>query len=718
MLPESSRPGLDLALKKAMNSPAIEARPFPSTYRIQLSSSFGFDDVHGLLPYLRSLGIGALYLSPILAARAGSTHGYDVIDFHRINPELGGESAFEALALAASEAGIGILIDFVSNHMGIGSENAWWWDLLESGPTSAHASTFDVDWHPLKAELAGKVLLPILGNQYGAVLERGELRLEREAGTFLLHYFENRLPIAPWSVPHILRLALEDLVKILAPEDVHLQELQSVCTSLEKLAPTANPDPGLVAERAREKEVAKRRLAALCDASPEIVESLDRSVALLRGQPGLRRSFDRLHALLEVQAYRLAYWRVAGEEINYRRFFDVNDLAAARMESHSVFQAAHGTVLGLIASGRVQGLRIDHPDGLYDPTGYFASLQASVLGGRVRAIALETGEPVSEAALEELVNSIARDIQGGAIRARPLYLVVEKILARGETMPESWAVHGTTGYDFLNDLNGLFVDPAGAKPLETLRRRLSGAVADFGAEAVRNKYLIAGSLMASEIQVLVHRLNRNSETNRRTRDFTAAELRQALVGFIAHFPAYRTYVTPKGEVQVREMALIETALARARRAEVYLDRSIFDFLRDVLLLRFPEELSAAEQRDWLEFVLKLQQVTGPITAKAVEDTTFYSHVRLISLNEVGGDPGKFGVSVEAFHSRNAERLTRWPSSLFGHLHPRHQARRGRTDTDRCPLRDPQGVGRPAPYLAEAQPPLQSHLGRSGRPGPD
>jgi len=662
MSPDRSR--LRSALEQVLAEGPAEGRIPASTYRLQLSPSFGFASAQAIVPYLNSLGVDALYLSPVLAARPGSTHFYDVVDFGLVSPALGGEAGFAALAETARADGISILVDFVPNHMGIGPENAWWWDLLENGPSSVYADAFDVDWRPVKAELANKVLLPVLGDQYGAVLERGELELRREGGAFVLHYAGNSFPIGPRSVPQVLRHRLETLTGQLGVDDVHLQELQSICASLEKLGPSEVPEPVAVAERAREKEVAKRRLASLCEASPEVRKFVDDNVFFFNGSPGSPRSFDPLHELLERQAYRLAHWRVAGSEINYRRFFDVTDLAAVRMEDPRVFRAAHRLVLDLVARGLVHGLRIDHPDGLYDPTSYFMRLQASALAARAQRRAESDGERFEGEAVEGLVSEIASALKDGKLPPRPLYVVAEKILARGERMPESWAVRGTTGYDFLNEVNGLFVDPAAGRTLESLRRRLAGARLDFREEAVANKRLIMRSLMASEIQMLAHRLNRTSESNRRIRDFTLSELRQALVEFVAQFPAYRTYITPRGEISSRDVAWVETALARARSAAPLLDPSIFDFLRDVVLLRFPEELSASEQRDWHEFVLKLQQVTGPVTAKAVEDTTFYSHVRLASLNEVGGDPGQFGLAPSLFHAANAERLSHWPGSLL------------------------------------------------------
>ena len=643
---------------------AGDARPPVSTYRLQLSADFGFAAAAAVVPYLADLGVDALYTSPILAAETGSTHGYDVVDFGRLSPALGGEEGFEGLCDALTRHRMQFLVDFVPNHMGIGRGNGWWTDLLENGPSSVWASAFDVEWDPIKPELRNKVLLPVLGDQYGRVLERGELRLERDGGTIALRYGPHRFPIAPRSVPQLLRHGLDGLERELGTGAPHLQELESICTALEKLAPRDEPDPAAVAERAREKEVAKRRLAALCEASGPVRAHVDRALERFNGRPGEPRSFDLLHALLENQAHRLAYWRVAGEEINYRRFFDVNSLAAVRMEAPEVFAAAHALVLGLVARGRIHGLRIDHPDGLYNPTGYFRRLQAAALVARARARAGDVAPGMPGAGGEALVDEVATRMRDASLPRRPLYVVAEKILARGERMPEAWAVHGTTGYDFLSEVNGLFVDPSGGPVLEALRRRLAAHRTDFHEEAIANKRVVATSLMASEIYMLAHRLNRTSEMNRCTRDFTLVELQQVLIEFVAQFPVYRTYVTPAGVVDPHDAAYVETALARARRAMPRLDPSIFDFLRDVLLLRFPDTLSPEERRDWSEFTLKLQQVSGPVTAKAVEDTTFYTHVGLLSLNEVGGDPSAFGIAPEVFHKRCSERLATWPGSLL------------------------------------------------------
>jgi (1->4)-alpha-D-glucan 1-alpha-D-glucosylmutase len=648
--------GATLAKEPAARRPA-------STYRLQLHRGFGFDDAARVVPYLEALGVSDLYISPPLAAAPGSTHGYDVVDHGRINPELGGEEAFDRLAAACARCGMGILLDFVPNHMGIGPWNRWWMDVLENGPSSVWAPAFDVDWRPIKAELAYKVLVPILGDQFGRVLEKGELVVGREGGALVVHYYDHVFPVAPRSVPLVLRHRLEVLRAELGPGDVHYQELESICASLEKLAPRIDTSPEAVADRAREKEVAKRRLAALCEASPRVREFVDENVRAFNGRVGDRRSFDLLERLLDAQAYRLAFWRVAGDEINYRRFFDVNSLAAIRMEEPFVFAAAHRLVLALVHAGKASGLRIDHPDGLYEPPAYFRRLQATHLLERARPLAAARGLPEGQETDALLLDAIAAALGDGRLPAKPLYVVVEKILVAPERMPERWDVDGTSGYEFLAAVNGLFVDPEAERAFDGLWARISGRREDFRDVVAEKKRLVMSSSMASEVNMLAHRLNRVSELNRRTRDFTLNQLTRALVEFVAQFPVYRTYVGVRGEVDDRDRALVEQAIARARRRNPMVDPSIYDFLRDVLLQRYPEELSEAERREWLEFTLKLQQVTGPVTAKAVEDTAFYTYLRLVSLNEVGGEPRRFGTPPEEVHALFAERRERFPGSL-------------------------------------------------------
>jgi (1->4)-alpha-D-glucan 1-alpha-D-glucosylmutase len=588
-----------------------------STYRLQLTPSFGFRDAAALLPYLRELGITDVYLSPPFAAARGSSHGYDVVDPNALRAELGGEAAFGELCAGLRELGLGLIVDFVANHMGVGPENPWWMDVLENGPSSVYAPYFDIDWKPVKSELEQKVLVPVLADQYGEVLERGELQLVRDGGSFLLAYWEHRFPIAPRAVPRLLVHGLSQLTAELGANDLHLQELLSIVTALEKLAPRHEVDPAAVEERAREKEVAKRRLAALFDESARIRRFVDDNLRLYNGTPGDPRSFDLLHELLEHQAYRLAHWRVAGEEINYRRFFDIDSLAAIRMEDDRVFDETHRLVLRLVREGKLSGLRVDHPDGLYTPSTYFARLKAS-------------GVP---------------------------YVIVEKVLERDERMP-AWPVDGSTGYEFLGCVNGLFVDRAHERAFDDLYARFCGGVVRFDELILACKLTLMRTSMASELNLLSHRLNRLSETDRRTRDFTLDALSAALVEYIAHLPVYRTYVetTDEASIDPRDRRTIEHTLDAARAAARELEPSIFDFLRDLLLCRRPTP-------EAIELVRKLQQVSGPVTAKAIEDTAFYRYHRLISLNEVGSDPRTFGTEPAELHRLNQERLERWPGSL-------------------------------------------------------
>jgi (1->4)-alpha-D-glucan 1-alpha-D-glucosylmutase len=636
-----------------------------STYRLQLRREFGLDAAAAVVPYLHALGISDLYLSPILAAAPGSTHGYDVVNHDRINPELGGEEAYARLAAACAARGMGILLDFVPNHMGIGAQNAWWMDVLENGPSSLFASAFDVDWTPLKAELGHKVLIPVLGDQFGKVLERGELVLTRDGGALFVRYYDHLFPVSPRSVPTVLRHRLEALRERLGAADPAVQELESLCASLEKLAPRTETSPQAVLERAREKEVAKRRLAALCEANAAIREHVDENVRLLNGTPGEPRSFDPLQALLDAQAYRLAFWRVAGEEINYRRFFDVNTLAAIRIEEPTVFGPAHRVVLGLVGEGKANGLRIDHPDGLYVPPAYFRRLQATYLVERARRLAADRQAQLEPGSATEalLLERLFVELEAGRLPPRPLYVVVEKVLVGAERMPDAWDVDGSTGYEFLAAVNGLFVDPAAERAFDTLYARMAGAREDYQEVVAEKKRLVMAASMAGEVNMLAHRLSRISETDRRTRDFTLNELTRALVEYVALFPVYRTYITRRGEVDERDRAVVEATVARARRRSPVIDPSVFDFLHDVILQRYPDGLGGPERSEWLEFALRLQQVTGPVTAKAVEDTAFYTYVRLVSLNEVGGEPRRFGTPPAELHALLAERGARFPGSL-------------------------------------------------------
>jgi len=605
-----------------MSLPRDWRRAPSSTYRLQLSRQFSFEDAERIVPYLARLGIGACYTSPVLAARPGSTHGYDIVDHSQLNPELGGEGAFVKFAAALRASDLALVIDVVPNHMAADADaNAWWRDVLENGQCSMHAEAFDIDWAPLKADLHGKLLLPILGEHYGAVLERGELRVSYANGAFVLDYFDQRLPLNPGPSARILRLDLDALREAMSADPENWQELLSIITGLDHLPPFTSAAPDQIEERAREKEILRRRLGALYDRSFLVRKHIDSALLVLNGRPGDPGSFDLLHELLEAQPYRLAYWRVAGHEINYRRFFDINGLAAIRNERPEVYETSHRLISRLVADGMIQGIRVDHPDGLYDPAEYFERLSRLDGAGRVP------------------------------------YIIVEKILAAGERLVASWCVDGTTGYDFLNDVGGVFVDGSAALRMRRMYARISGRRERLADVIYRSKCVIMDSSLASELNVLADALDRLSETSRRTRDFTLNSLRALLAATVAAFPLYRTYITGAGASE-SDMDAIDRALTDAERRNPTMEASSFRFLRDVLLPSGPRTERS------LAFTMKLQQFTAPVQAKGLEDTAFYRHNVLISLNEVGGDPARFGRPIAEFHTANERRALDWPLGML------------------------------------------------------
>ncbi|HMJ04672.1 MAG TPA: malto-oligosyltrehalose synthase [Chthoniobacterales bacterium] len=620
-----------------------------STYRLQFNRTFTFNDARAIVPYLHELGISDCYASPYFQARAESLHGYDITDHNKLNAAIGTRAEYDAWIADLHAHEMGQVLDFVPNHMGIGEPlNQWWMDVLENGPSSIYAPYFDIEWHPLKSDLAEKVLLPILGDQYGRVLERGELKVQFEAGTFSLHYYEHELPIAPGTYRHILNLALEQLAPF-KDEDFYA-ELQSVMTALEYLPRRTETDQARIAERAREKEIIKKRLERRCLEAPEVQASILAAVAQINGTPGEPRSFDALDALLNDQAYRLSFWRVAAEEINYRRFFDINDLAAIRMELPEVFDATHQLVLELVGARAVTGLRIDHPDGLYRPRDYFVKLQERCAQALRAAGQASTGPGGAGA-------SSSGD-------GRAIYLVVEKILSGRETLPRDWPVHGTTGYEFGRLVTSLLADRSNEDAITKTYRRFIGHSIHFGHLVYAKKRLVMRLSLANDVNVLGNMLDRLSEQNRWFRDFTLDALERAVSETIACFPVYRTYLTPGAPVSEADRSVIERAIAEAKRRNPAIEESVFNFLRDILLFRFPENLDEEGREAHTNFVLKFQQSTGPIMAKGLEDTAFYIYNRLAALNEVGGEPQQFGLAPEDFHERTAAVQQSWPATLL------------------------------------------------------
>ncbi|ULH15821.1 malto-oligosyltrehalose synthase [Deinococcus sp. KNUC1210] len=617
-------------------SPHIPAVRVPrATYRLQLHRGFPFARAQAVLDYLVRLGISDAYLSPIWQATPGSTHGYDVTDHTRVNAELGGLAGLTRFSDALRERQMGLLLDFVPNHMGVGSgKNVYWEDVLEHGQASRYAHFFDIDWEPLKRSLAGKVLLPVLGDLYGRVLERGELKVERlqsesgePTGRFGLCYFGRVFPLSPRTLATLLRRAAE-LCRLSDESDLRA-ELNSVALQMDSL-PSSNTSPGQEQreDRARETTIIARRLRELGQTSPSVARALDAAVKELNADP------EALDRLIREQNYRLSYWRAASEQINYRRFFDINDLAALRMEDPRVFDWAHSLLLDLVREGRVTGIRLDHTDGLYDPAGYFQQLQNGA------AAALGMTEQIGQPAL---------------------YVVAEKILEPGEKLPGGWPIHGTTGYDFLAQLGGAFVDAGSQEELTAMYRRWTGDRQSFGETLHDTKELILRTSLSSELYGLAERLERLAERDLRWRDFTLSTLRAALREVIASFPVYRTYLREDGQREPGDDTKIGHAIRDARLLNRELDESVFDFLHEVLTLTTDAPLT---RQAYAEFALRFQQLTGPVTAKGAEDTAFYRYVRLLSLNEVGGDPALYGTPPATFHAQTKARGLAWPHAML------------------------------------------------------
>jgi malto-oligosyltrehalose synthase len=622
----ASDPAEEPAPERALSPNGTTAVIPRATYRLQLNASFTFQDATALVPYLSALGISHLYCSPYFKARPGSVHGYDVVDHNSFNPEIGTRKDFDELVATLRQHDMGHILDFVPNHVGImGADNAWWMDVLENGKASRFADFFDIDWSPPNPALADKLLVPALGDPYGTILERGELKLkyESELGSFAMFYFQHRFPIDPRTYPIIIERALAHF----ASQIPGLRELESLSAAFRNLPDRETTELTAIIERDRDEEIHKQRLMELLNANPDLHAAIEAAATEIGGAPGNPSSFDALHDLLERQCYRLAYWRVAADDINYRRFFDVNDLAALRMENDAVFESTHRLVLELLREGKLDGLRIDHPDGLYDPAQYFQKLQAK-----------------------------AREATD-----RDLYLLVEKITASFERLPTSWAVHGTTGYNFVNVVNGLFVESRAKSRLDRVYRSFIGDYLEWPDTAYDSKVLVLRTSLAAELNVLANQLARIAQTDRHTRDFTLTNLRQALTDVIAAFPVYRTYVADSASEEDRRY--IEWAIARARSRSSSTNSPLLDFVRSMMLAD-TSVIAEPYHGQVRAFARKFQQVTAPVTAKGVEDTALYRFTRLASLNEVGGEPETFGTSIRQFHADAQNRSKNWPQEML------------------------------------------------------
>lgn len=586
-----------------------------ATYRVQFTPSFGFDDAAVLAPYLAKLGVSHLYASPYLKARPGSTHGYDIVDHNALNPELGDQAAFERMVSALDVHGLKQILDFVPNHMGVGgADNPFWLDVLEWGPQSIYAGWFDIDWTPDRNYLQDKLLVPFLGDQFGVELERGQfaLKFDEDAGTFAVWAYDtHRLAVSPARYGEILGRA-----------DVLLERLGDEFANIAAWRPS---------ERERAAQL-KGELSLLARTRPQVRKAIEAAVASFNGVAGDAGSWDAMDRLIGSQFWRPAHFRVAADDINYRRFFNIAELAGLRMDSPALFDHAHRLIFALMERGVLDGLRIDHVDGLLDPKGYLDRLRDKAPWPRPET---------------------------------PFFLVVEKILAEDEALRSDWPVQGTTGYEVTNLLLGLMIDPASEIDFTRIYADFTGGSETFTDILRASKKRIMDNEMASELASLARAAGGIALQTNRTGDFTRNILRRALREIVACFPVYRTYLDFEGVATAEDRRVIDIAIAEAKTHESAIDSSVFEFLRALLTGDLACPNSGFSRSAVLRCAMRLQQYSGPVMAKGLEDTAFYRYNRFIALNEVGGHPEAFGVSVSAFHAANLERTEHWPSSMLG-----------------------------------------------------
>jgi (1->4)-alpha-D-glucan 1-alpha-D-glucosylmutase len=591
-----------------------------ATYRLQFRKGFGFDEAAALAPYLARLGISHVYASPWLKARTGSTHGYDIVDHEALNPELGDDAAFQRMLAALEKNGLRQILDFVPNHMGVGgADNPLWLDVLEWGRDSPHAGWFDIDWDPESVYLQNKLLVPLLAGQYGVELSSGKLLLkfEEQTGSFAVWaYGTHKLPICPLHYARILGDAHPELERF-GDAFSHLLFWRSQ-----------------VARRAADLKAELARAAA---ERADVREAIDAALLRLNGTPGDDGSWRELNSLIQDQSWRAAHFRVAGDDINYRRFFNINDLAGLRVELPDVFEHTHGLILRLLESGALDGLRIDHIDGLLDPKGYLRRLRAKI--------------------------------------SRPIYLVVEKILAPHESLRDDWPVQGTTGYTFANSVLGILIDPAGEEGFTRTYAEFTGETRSFPEIVRESKIRIMVNEMVSELNVLARDAARVARQNPRTADFTHNILRRAIREVVACFPVYRTYIDFEGSPAEADRRDLDWAVKQARINEPTIDASVYDFVQDLLsgdLAAQPR--SGFSRLSVLRCAMKVQQYSGPVMAKGLEDTAYYRYNRFVALNEVGGNPDRFGITLAAFHKANAQRAKHRPNTMLATA--THDTKRG------------------------------------------
>lgn len=598
------------------------ARIPAATYRLQLNNTFRFNDVLKLVPYLKSLGISDLYLSPVLKARAGSLHGYDVVDPCRLNPELGTAKDFENLVRHLRRQGMGLLLDIVPNHMAASAENPWWMDFLENGAISPYADFFDT-------APGGKVVLPILGSPYPQAVRDGSIALSLDDYGLGIRVYDTRLPLEIKSCRLVLSHALELLDQKLGDDSPEVKALGKIIQSLQSLPSLAEWHAGKTRAQYQKRQALNREILRLIGESPTLKAIANESVAFFNSAEGK----PRLEELLGEQVYRLAFWRTGLKEINYRRFFDVSDLVGMKVENPAVFRETHALVMELVGAGSVTGLRVDHIDGLAHPAQYLARLQRWA---------------TSEAATPS--------------KSPSLYVVAEKILSAGEELPENWPVFGTTGYDFLNQVNALFIDPDGVNHLNEIYRRFTGIKQDFGHTVYEKKRQVIEDLFSAEVKELGGVLSRLAERDEPEAQLSTTELTEALAIVTACLPVYRTYIRASA-VTPNDRRYLEDAFKKAQQYQPSLSRRALSFLEKRLFLQFPHNFAREQKNAWLEFIKRWQQLTGAIMAKGFEDTSLYCFNRLLSLNEVGGNPASPGLSAEELHHWNQRRQQSWPHTM-------------------------------------------------------
>lgn len=631
----------------ALNTPQVPR----ATYRVQFGQNMTFRQASALVNYLSQLGISHLYASPLFKARSQSTHGYDVVDYGQFNPKLGTEDDFNALSDMLSRHGMSILLDIVPNHMGGSTENAWWMDVLKHGISSVHGDFFDINWYPENRLLDNQILIPVLGDHYGRILEAGELKVVYWHGDFYLHYYDHQFPITPETYTSILQMVLRHLASHTYNEAWVEMELASIINSLRFLPPYTTTDPDELTVRRREQIIIRWRLLGLFDKSEPFRLAIDLALREFNGVVGEPHSFDQLDDLINGQPYRLAYWRTATDEINYRRFFDINDLVALRIEETHVFDQVHQLTMKLLAEDKVTGLRIDHPDGLWDLESYFFRLQEAYLTAYIEK---RLGKKIG---IHPLISDYLEAIKRSQNHPMPwvLYVVAEKILSETEPLPNTWAVQGTTGYDFMYTVNNLFVNSDNETAFDNLYADFLGEKLDFHDLIDNAKKKVMAQSLTSELDARSAQLSRLIERNRRYRGFTRNSIAFCLSEIIAALSIYRTYITTPGDVTDRDRHYIDEAVTLAKKRNPLIPASIFDFLHDTLLMDNWSDFDEEHRPELRRFVMQMQQVTGPIMAKGMEDTTFYIYNRLTSLNEVGGHPERFGFLVDDFHAFNTDK---------------------------------------------------------------